>query len=201
MKTANATGLKLELFLSFAKIGVFTFGGGYAMIPLIETECVEKKEWITHDDMMKIVVIAESTPGPISLNCATYVGYKQAGLSGSIIATLGLLIPSFTVIYLISLIFEDFLSLPLVANAFKGIKVGVGLLILNAAITMIQKMQKSIFSCVVMLLSCIVMLLVNIFALSLSSIYIMLTAGAISLAIYFVKTKLHDNGGPGNDLS
>ena len=74
--------LLLDLFLSFAKIGLFTFGGGYAMIALIESICVEKKGWITHDEMMNITVIAESTPGPIAINCATFVGYKQKGLPG-----------------------------------------------------------------------------------------------------------------------
>jgi chromate transporter len=160
------------------------------MIALIEAECVEKKKWITHDEMMNVTVIAESTPGPIAINCATYVGYKQAGMMGAILATLGMVFPSFVIIYLISMIFNDFLSFTLIANAFKGIKVAVGLLILNAAIIMIQKMHKKIFPCVVMLLSCFTMLLVSIFTLCLSSIYIMLTAGVISLAIFFYKTKL-----------
>ena len=86
-------GILIELFLIFAKIGLFTFGGGYAMISLIENNCVEKKKWITHDEMMNITVIAESTPGPIAINCATYVGYKKAGIIGAIISTLGIVLP------------------------------------------------------------------------------------------------------------
>ena len=90
--------LLIELFLTFAKIGFFTFGGGYAMIAMIENACVEKKQWITHDEMMDVTVIAESTPGPIAINCATFVGYKQAGFLGSLIATIGMVLPSFMVI-------------------------------------------------------------------------------------------------------
>ena len=93
----------IDLFLSFAKIGLFTFGGGYAMISLIENDCVEKKKWITHDEMMDVTVIAESTPGPIAINCATYVGYKKGRLPGAIIATLGMVLPSFIIIFLISI--------------------------------------------------------------------------------------------------
>ena len=183
MEAANTTNLKRSLFLSFAKIGLFTFGGGYAMISLIEAECVEKRKWITHDEMMNVTVIAESTPGPIAINCATYVGYKQAGLLGAIIATLGIVLPSFVVIYLISLFFADFLSLTVVANAFKGIKIAVGLLILNAAITMIKKMHKKVLPRTIMLISFVVMLLVNIFSWHISSIYIMLAAGLFSLIV------------------
>jgi chromate transporter len=197
METAAAVGLKRKLFLSFAKIGLFTFGGGYAMISLIESECVEKKKWITHDEMMNITVIAESTPGPIAINCATYVGYKQSGLMGAVLATLGMVLPSFTIIYLISKIFDDFLSITLAANAFKGIKVAVGLLILNAAITMIRKMPGKPFPRMVMLLSCFAMLLINALSLRLSSIYIMLTAGVFSFAMFFAKTKLRSDGESG----
>ena len=135
-------GILMELFLIFAKIGLFTFGGGYAMISLIENNCVEKKKWITHDEMMNITVIAESTPGPIAINCATYVGYKKAGIIGAIISTLGIVLPSFAVIYLISMFLDNFLEITLIANAFKGIKIAVGFLILDAAITMIKKMPK-----------------------------------------------------------
>ena len=92
----------LDLFLTFAKIGLFTFGGGYAMISMIENNCVERKQWITHDEMMNVTVIAESTPGPIAINCATFTGYKKAGFIGALVATLGIVVPSFVVIYLIS---------------------------------------------------------------------------------------------------
>ena len=98
----------LELFLTFAKIGLFTFGGGYAMISIIENKCVEEKKWITHDEMMNMTVIAESTPGPIAINCATYTGYKKAGFIGALVATLGMTLPSFILIFFISMFFDNF---------------------------------------------------------------------------------------------
>ena len=135
-------GILIELFLIFAKIGLFTFGGGYAMISLIENNCVEKNKWITHDEMMNVTVIAESTPGPIAINCATFVGYKQKGLTGAVAATIGMVLPSFCIIFLISMFLDNFLEITLIANAFKGIKLAVGLLILNAGLNMMQKMKK-----------------------------------------------------------
>ena len=123
----------LDLFLTFAKIGLFTFGGGYAMISMIENNCVERKQWITHDEMINVTVIAESTPGPIAINCATFTGYKKAGFLGALAATLGMIVPSFAVIYLISMFLDNFLELTVIANAFKGIKIAVGILILDAA--------------------------------------------------------------------
>ena len=134
--------LLIDLFLIFAKIGLFTFGGGYAMISVIEYNCVESKKWITHDEMMDITVIAESTPGPIAINCATFVGYKQAGLLGSIFATVGMVVPSFVIIYIISMFLDNFLEVKIVSYAFNGIKIAVGILIFDAAITMIKKMPK-----------------------------------------------------------
>ena len=128
----------IDLFFTFAKIGMFTFGGGYAMISLIENTCVENKKWITHDEMMTVTVIAESTPGPIAINCATYVGYKKGKLPGAIVATLGMVLPSFVIIYLISKFLNHFLEITWVANAFKGIKIAVGILVVDVAIKMLK---------------------------------------------------------------
>ena len=97
-----------KLFYTFAKIGLFTFGGGYGMIAIVQDECVEKKKWITHEELATVVAIAESTPGPIAINCATYTGYMQAGVPGALCATIGVTLPSFLIIYLISLFFENF---------------------------------------------------------------------------------------------
>lgn len=179
----------LELFLTFAKIGLFTFGGGYAMISLIENNCVEKKKWFTHDEMMNMTVIAESTPGPIAINCATFIGFKQAGFIGALIATLGVALPSFIIIYAISMFFDQFLEIAIIANAFKGIKIAVGILILDTAITMIRKMQKKILPLVIMICSFVAMLLINIFAWNFSSIALMLIAAVISLVIFCIKGK------------
>ena len=185
----------LDLFLTFAKIGLFTFGGGYAMIAMIENNCVEQKKWITHDEMMNITVIAESTPGPIAINCATFTGYKKAGLIGALMATLGMIIPSFMIIYLISMFLDNFLELTIIANAFKGIKIAVGLLILDAAITMIKKMHKKKLPRTIMACSCIVMLCINIFAWDFSSISLMLVAAAVSLTIFILNGAPEQKGG------
>ena len=177
----------LDLFLTFAKIGLFTFGGGYAMISLIENSCVEKKGWITHDEMMNVTVIAESTPGPIAINCATFVGYKQKGMIGAIAATIGMVLPSFCIIFLISMFLDNFLEIAWIAHAFMGIKIAVGILILDAAIKMIRKMQKKPIPLTIMACAFLAMLLIDIFALHVSSITLMLIAAVISLAIFLTR--------------
>jgi len=131
-----------DLFFTFYKIGAFTFGGGYAMISLLDHECVEKKKWLTSDELMDITVIAESTPGPIAINCATYTGYKVAGMKGAISATAGIILPSFILLFLISNFFENILTVPLVSKAFRGIRIAVAILIMRAAIKMIKKTEK-----------------------------------------------------------
>lgn len=188
--------LLLALFLNFAKIGLFTFGGGYAMIALIENACVEKKQWITHDEMMNITVIAESTPGPIAINCATYVGYKQKGFLGAIVATIGMILPSFCIIFLISLFLDHFLEITWIAHAFLGIKIAVGILILDAAIKMIQKMQKKWMPRIFMICAFVAMMLINVFSVRISTIVLMLAAGVISLIIFVIQ-KQKAKGGAG----
>jgi chromate transporter len=132
----------LELFLSFMRIGLFSIGGGYAAMPLIQNEAVEIHHWLTMTQFADIMTIAEMTPGPIAINCATYVGYKQKGLTGAIAATIGMVLPSFCIIFLISMFLDNFLEIAWIAHAFMGIKIAVGILILDAAIRMIKKMQK-----------------------------------------------------------
>ena len=185
----------LELFYIFARIGLFTFGGGYAMISIIEDICVERKKWISHEEMMNMTVIAESTPGPIAINCATYVGYKLAGLWGATVATFGMVLPSFVVIFAISKFLDNFLEITLIAHAFYGIKIAVGILIFDAAITMIKKMKKKVFPRVIMACSFVAMMLVNIFSWNFSSINLMLIAGVLSLIIFAVQTAPDRKGG------
>ena len=185
----------VELFLTFAKIGLFTFGGGYAMISIIENKCVEEKKWITHDEMMDMTVIAESTPGPIAINCATYVGLKKGGFLGALLATLGVIVPSFIIIFLISMFLDNFLEITIVANAFKGIKVAVGLLIFEAGIIMLKKMKKKLMPRIIMICSCVVMICVNVFAWNFSSISLMVIAGVISLVIYIAYVAPKQKGG------
>lgn len=179
--------LVLELFLNFLKIGLFTFGGGYAMISIIENNCVEQKKWITHDEMMNITVIAESTPGPIAINCATFVGYKMAGLFGAVAATLGVVIPSFVIIFVISTFLDNFLEIPVIANAFMGIKVGVGILIFNAGFTMLKKMSPKTLPRMIMACSFVMMFLVNLFSWKFSSISMMLVAAVVSLICFVIQ--------------
>ncbi|MBR6315934.1 MAG: chromate transporter [Lachnospiraceae bacterium] len=183
-----------DLFLTFAKVGLFSFGGGYTMIPLIENICVEKKKWITHDAMMNIIVVAESTPGPIAINCATYVGYRQKGFAGAILATIGMILPSFCIIFAISKFLDHFLEITWIAHAFQGIKIAVGILILDAAIKMLQKMQKKPMPRVIMLCAFAAMMLINIFSVRITSIILMLTAGLISLILFMVKRPVAKGG-------
>lgn len=184
----------LDLFLTFAKVGLFTFGGGYAMISLIENSCVEKKQWITHDEMMNVTVIAESTPGPIAINCATFVGYKQKGLLGAAAATIGMVLPSFCIIFLISLFLDNYLEIRWISHAFMGIKIAVGILILDAAIKMIRKMQKKPLPLAIMVCAFISMLLIDFFALGISSITLMLAAAAVSLALFLLRRGKERDG-------
>ena len=138
-----------QLFLTFMKIGGFTFGGGYAMIPLIQRETVEVKKWITDDDILEIIAIAESTPGPIAINSATFVGYRTAGVLGSMAATLGVVLPSFVIITLISMILTQFQELRAIQYAFFGIRAGVLALIVKAFWTMYKKCPRGIVSYIV----------------------------------------------------
>ena len=185
----------MELFYIFARIGLFTFGGGYAMISIIEDICVERKKWISHEEMMNMTVIAESTPGPIAINCATYVGYKLAGFCGATVATFGMVLPSFVVIFIVSKFLDNFLEIKVIANAFLGIKIAVGILIFDAAITMIKKMKKKLFPSVIMISAFLVMMMVNIFSWSFSSINLMLIAGVLSLIIFAIQTAPDRKGG------
>ena len=177
-------GILLSLFLVFFKIGLFTFGGGYAMLALIEDICVEKKKWITHEEMMDITVIAESTPGPIAINLATYVGYKLRKIPGALVATLGMVMPSFCIVFLISQFLDRFLEIKWVSSAFQGIKIAVAILIMDAAVKMIKKMKKKPFPVTIMIVALISMLVINLLALHVSSLVIML-AGAVSGLIFY----------------
>ncbi len=176
----------LVLFLTFLKIGVFTFGGGYAMIALLEKEFIDRKKWLEHDEFMDIVAIAESTPGPIAINCATYIGYKVGKFLGAVLATLAVCIPSFVIIFVISLFFNAFLEIKLVAYAFKGIQACVVFLILSAGIKMFIKMKKKPQNIVLFVLTFGVMLAFSLCTIAFSSIYYILIGGATGLIIYLV---------------
>ena len=177
------------LFLTFAKIGLFTFGGGYAMIAMIENICVEQKHWITHEDLANVVVIAESTPGPVAINCATFVGHKQKGFAGAVAATLGVVLPSFVIIFLISLFLERFLEIAWVANAFRGIRIAVGLLIIDVGVRMAKKMPKEPLRMVLTACAFAAMLLISFLSWKVSTITLLLIAAAVSLAVFLAEDR------------
>lgn len=172
----------LYLFLIMLKIGTFTFGGGLAMLSLLENEFVTKRNWIGKDEFLDMTVLAESTPGPIAINAATYIGYRQAGFFGSLFSTVGVVIPSFLIMFVISLFLDIFLSMTLVAYAFQGIRAAVVYLILSAGLKMLKnKSNRSIFSITVVLLTLITMLVLSFFAISFSSIFYILIGGVIGI--------------------
>lgn len=178
----------IDLFITFFKIGAFTFGGGYAMISLLDHECIEKKEWLTSDELMDITVIAESTPGPIAINCATYTGYKVAGMKGAISATVGIVLPSFLLIFIISNFFEDILTIPIISKAFRGIRIAVAVLIIQAAIKMIKKLIKK-SSCKKVQIPIIVFffftaIVLNIANIHISTIYFIICSGLIGFGFF-----------------
>ena len=186
----------LSLFLAMLKIGAFTFGGGYAMIALLENEFVEKKKWLEKDEFLDVAAIAESTPGPIAINCATYIGYKKAGVLGSAAATLGVILPSFIIIYAISLFFDAFLSLTLVAYAFKGIQICVVYLILTAGLKMLKQMKKTVFNTIIISITLICMVVFSLFAVKFSTIFYILISGICGVVVYLIgkvrREKKHD---------
>ena len=176
-----------KLFLIMLKIGLFTFGGGYAMIALLENEFVSKRRFMQTDEFADMVAIAESTPGPIAINAATYIGYQQNGVLGSAAATVGVCIPSFVIIFLISLFFDAFQQIRWVTAAFKGIQVGVVVLILSAGLKMLRQMKKTIYNIVCVCLTTACLVLCSLFAVNFSSVFYILIGAMIGLSIYFVK--------------
>jgi len=171
----------LTLFFTFFKIGLFTFGGGYAMIAILESELVSRLKWIEKDEFLDIIAIAESTPGPIAINSASYIGYRRLGVLGSVCATLGVVLPSFIIIYVISLFLDAFLSLTLVANAFRGIQVCVVYLIFSAGLKMMKQIKKTPFNTVILLAVAASLILFTLFSVKFSSIIYILVCGAIGL--------------------
>ena len=177
----------LLLFLSMLKIGCFAFGGGYAIIALLENEFISKRKWIDHDEFMDVVAIAESTPGPIAINVATYIGHKLKGFLGAVIATVGMCLPSFVIMYLVSLFYDRFMEVPLVSAAFKGIQICVVYLIASAAFKMLKKMKKTPLNIAVFSVTCIGMILCTLFDIRISSVWFILFAGILGLSVFLIR--------------
>ena len=180
-----------KLFLIMLKIGLFTFGGGYAMIALLENEFVSKRRWMQTDEFSDMVAIAESTPGPIAINAATYIGYQQNGILGSAAATVSVCITSFVIIFWISLFFDAFQQIRWVAAAFKGIQVGVVVLILSAGLKMLRQMRKTVYNVVCVGLTVVCLVLCSLFAVNFSSVFYILIGVVIGIGVYSVK-RLHE---------
>ena len=176
----------LALFLTMFKIGLFTFGGGYAMLAILENEFVEKKKWTDKEDFLNMVAIAESTPGPIAINSATYLGYKSGGVLGSAVATLGVVLPSFIIIYTISLFFDAFLSLTYVAYAFRGIQACVVYLILSAGIKLFKGIKKNAYSITAFVITLSLLVVFALLSVKFSAIFYILVGGVAGLVIYLI---------------
>lgn len=188
----------INLFLTMFKIGLFTFGGGYAMIPLIESELVSRKKWLGEDEFTDMLAIAESTPGPIAINSATYAGYKIAGFWGSFFATLGVVLPSLIIIFVISLFFDKFLEIQWVSNAFKGIRACVVFLILSAGIKMLLHMPKTVFNMIVFPIVLVCVAAFSLTSVNFSTIFYILLGAFASVIVYLCtnaknRTKTGDN--------
>lgn len=174
------------LFFTFFKIGLFTFGGGYAMIALLEEEFIQRRKWLDKDEFLDMTAIAESTPGPVAINSATYLGYKLAGVPGAATATVAVCLPSFLIIYAISLFFEQFTQLTVIANAFKGIQVCVIYLIFSAGVRMLKALDKSPFATGVLAAVMLVMVGLSLAGVSISSILLILLSGAAGVAAWLI---------------
>lgn len=174
------------LFFTFFKIGLFTFGGGYAMIALLEEEFIQRRKWLDKDEFLDMTAIAESTPGPVAINSATYLGYKLAKVPGAATATVAVCLPSFLIIYAISLFFEQFTQLTVIANAFKGIQVCVIYLIFSAGVRMLKALDKSPFATGVLAAVMLVMVGLSLAGVSVSSILLILLSGAEGVAAWLI---------------
>ncbi|MCD8195064.1 MAG: chromate transporter [Coprobacillus sp.] len=177
------------LFYTFFKIGLFTFGGGAAMIPIVQMEVVEKKKWLTLKEMSNILAVSEATPGPIAINTSTYVGYKIGGVMGAICATLGCALPSFIIISIISLFYEAFMSFEVVNNAFKGLRVAVILLLAIAIISLAKAVPRNWVSYVLFGISFISMVLLSAFDVSFSWMSIILILLGIIVGVVWEAIK------------
>ncbi len=166
----------INLYLSFFRIGLFTFGGGYAMLPMLKHEVVDKHKWVTEDEMLDIYAIGQCTPGIIAINTATYIGYQQAGVLGGIVATLGEITPSLIIITIIASVLQQFMDVAILMNAFNGIRIAVCALLFNTVYTMAKTNLKSKFAIALFAVTLVLCLFTSI-----STIFIIIIAAASGL--------------------
>ena len=191
MQVKTRTKELLSLFCTFFKIGAFTFGGGYAMIPLIQRETVDKKGWITSDDILEVVAVAESTPGPIAINAATFVGMRVGGVLGAICATLGVVLPSFAIISVITVFLNEFSHLQAIGYAFAGIRIGVLALILGALVSMIKKAVKNVFAIILSVLA-----FISVAFFKVNTIAVIVICAIIGIAFSIIQAKRRNKHDP-----
>ena len=189
MKEKKSLKTLLNLFLTFFKLGIFSIGGGPTMLTLLQGELVEKKGWITNDELMEMTAIAESTPGPIAVNLATYLGYKKGGFFGALLSTLGVIITPFALMFCISLFLENLLSFEAIKYAFMGVKVGVVFLLLKVTFTLVKSLKKDWFGITLLCVVTTAMVLFTIFAINFSAIYFILIGAVLGLLIYGIIPK------------
>lgn len=168
-----------ELFLIFLKIGAFTFGGGYAMLPIIQEEIVDKKAWIEEDKFLDALVVAQSSPGPVAVNLSIFTGYKVAGIKGAIVATLGVVLPSFVIILILVKYLYQYRNLKVIDNIFKGITPAVVGLILSAVYRLSKGSDLGVLKLIIPLVSFLIIVIFKI-----TPIYLILVAGLGSVLIH-----------------
>ena len=186
MKKERYTVSKTKLLLTFMKLGLFSFGGGATMLSLLRDEVVVKNKWMTDEELMEMTGIAESTPGPIAINLATYLGYKKHGWLGSLCATLGVVIPSFVIMFIISLFLQNLMQFEVVRYAFMGIKVGVVFLILKTSYELIKGLKNDIIAVIFFALVAIAMIVLAIFSVDFSAIFYILIGLVLGILIYAI---------------
>ena len=189
MKEKKSFKNLLMLFLTFFKLGIFSIGGGPTMLTLLQGELVEKKKWLTNDELMEMTAIAESTPGPIAINLATYLGYKKGGFFGALFSTLGVIITPFALMFCISLFLENILSIEAIKYAFMGVKVGVVFLLLKVSFTLVKSLKKDWFGILLLCSVTTAMVLITIFAINFSAIYFILLGAVLGLVVYGIIPK------------
>lgn len=184
MKKGRSFKNYLSLFLTFLKLGIFSIGGGTTMLTLLQGELVEKRKWIDNDELMEMTAISESTPGPIAINLATYLGYSRGGFLGALLATLGVVLPPFAIMFVISLFFQNLLQYEAVKYAFIGVKCGVVFLLCKVAITLIKGNKKDWLAITIFIIVTSLMVIFTVFAVNFSAIYFILIGAVLGLLIY-----------------
>ena len=174
----------LDLFLTFLKLGLFSIGGGTTMLTLLYGELVERKRWINDDELVEMTAISESTPGPIAINLATYLGYSRGGFLGALLATLGVILPPFVIMFVISIFLQNILSNNLVQYAFMGIKCGVVFLLVKVSINLVKNNKKDLLALIILISVISLMIVFTIFSISFSAIYFIIIGAILGLLIY-----------------